>query len=112
MIGRRARPWSNDCAVPNPDRLRCPQCRTRRTDPHAMVLHRLQCKRPLCHCGGFVFDPGGLAHHRPGSPCCDQHPRGPLMQALRGVDDPNEQLQILADWAWDTPGKPMKEWKP
>lgn len=95
----------------NPDRLRCPECRTRRTDPHLMALHRLTCKRPLCRCGGFIFE-GGLAHHRPGSPYCDHHERGPLMQALRGVDDPEAQLQILADWAWDTPGKTMKEFPP
>lgn len=77
--------------------LRCPACRTRRVDPHLMVLHRLHCPRPLCHCGGFWFA------HRPGSgPTCDQHPRGKLNQALRGVTDPDERLTILAEWAWDS----------
>jgi hypothetical protein len=76
-----------------------------RTDKHAMFLHRLQCKRPPCRCGGPAFV-GGLSHHRPGTRYCDQHPRGALDQALRGVTDPDEQLQILADWAVDTPGIP------
>lgn len=87
----------------NHDRLRCPECRTRRTDPHAMVLHRLRCARPMCHCGGPMFI-GGLSKHRPGTRFCIQHPRGSLQVALRGVTDLDEQLQILADWAFDTPG--------
>lgn len=76
-----------------------------------MALHRLTCKRPLCRCGGFIFS-GGLAHHRPGSQFCDQHPRGPLMQALRHAHTPDQRLQTLADWAWDSPGTAMKEWPP
>lgn len=76
-----------------------------------MALHRLQCKRPKCYCGGFIFS-DGLSFHRPGSPYCDHHPRGPLMRALREIEDPEMRLQVLADWAWDTPGRPMKEWPP
>lgn len=67
-----------------------------------MVLHVLQCKRPLCRCGGYLFA------HRPGSPLCSQNRYGDVRQALRGSDDP---LGVIAEWAWDTPGTPMKEWK-
>lgn len=77
----------------NPDRLRCPQCRTRRTSGHAMALHRLKCIRPLCTCEGVPFE-GGLAAHRPGTVGCDQHPMAGLHRAERYGATP-EQLQEI-----------------
>ncbi|MBT9467112.1 hypothetical protein [Hydrogenophaga sp.] len=58
--------------MPNPYRLRCPECRTRRTDSHSMVLHVLACKRPLCHCGGYPYA------HRPGGGECHLNPEAQM----------------------------------
>ena len=57
-----------------------------------MVLHRLHCKRPLCHCEGVPFA-GGLAAHRPGTLGCDHHPFAGLHRAERRGEAP----EILAD---------------
>jgi hypothetical protein len=75
-------------------RLRCPECRTRRTDPALMALHRLHCIRPLCHCEGVPFA-GGLAAHRPGTLGCDLHPLAPLTRAERRGESP-EMLAYIA----------------
>lgn len=64
-----------------------------------MVLHRLVCVRPLCNCGGYHYK------HRPGSPYCILNERGDLRQAMRYVDTIDEQIQVLADWAWDSKSK-------
>lgn len=82
-------------------RLRCPECRTRRTDPHSMVLHRLACKRPLCHCLRVTHP------HRPGSyPLCEQNPMSDVLQALlQGVSD-EEALDIAVEIALTKPGLP------
>lgn len=77
----------------NPNRLRCPECRTRRTDPHAMALHRLKCMRPLCTCEGVPFE-HGLAAHRPGTQGCDQHPFAGLHRAERHGASPAELADI------------------
>lgn len=82
----------------NPDRLRCPRCRTRRTDAHAMVVHRLICpKNVWCHCGGPAFV-DGLSKHRPGTLYCDRHPEGPLHVALRYAVSKEDEEEILRRW--------------
>lgn len=57
---------------------RCPECRTARADPHLLVLHRLKCKRPLCHCltgATYPHRPGGTYH-------CEKHPLSAMFLAL------------------------------
>jgi hypothetical protein len=75
--------------------MRCPECRTRRVDPALMVLHRLHCTRPLCHCEGVPFE-GGLAAHRPGARGCDSHPLAPLTRAERRGESPAWLAYIAA----------------
>lgn len=71
----------------NPNRYRCPQCRTRRTDARAMSDHVARCIRPLCTCEGVPFA-NGLAAHRPGTIGCDHHPFAGLHRAARyGASD-------------------------
>lgn len=66
----------------NPNRLRCPNCRTRRTDPVAMRNHMPVCSKPFCFCEGVPFEKG-LAHHRPGTRGCEKHPLAGLDRAAR-----------------------------
>lgn len=87
----------------NPNRLRCPECRTRRTDPHAMALHRLQCNRPLCFCEGVPFE-GGLGGHRPGTIGCDQHPFAGLHRAARHGATADELERIERRITAEQPG--------
>jgi hypothetical protein len=85
--------------MPNPNRLRCPNCRTRRTDPHAMVLHMLTCKQRDCTCGGYHFK------HRWGSPLCVGNDLSDVRLAAR-QGEPDEVLEeILIDIAFDKPGQ-------
>lgn len=85
--------------MPNPDRLRCPECRTRRTDPRLMVLHRLKCERPLCHCLRVTHP------HRPGSfPLCECNPMSDaLLALLSGVSD-EEAFDIAVEIAFQHQG--------
>jgi hypothetical protein len=76
----------------NPQRLRCPNCRTRRTDPHAMVLHQLRCRQVDCTCGGYHFK------HRQGSPLCVGNPWGDLNAARARGETP----EVLEDIFFDT----------
>lgn len=80
-------------------RLRCPQCRTRRTDAHAMVLHRLQCERPVCECLRVPHP------HRPGSyPLCAHRPMSDVLLAvLQGASD-EQAAEIAAEIAFTQPG--------
>lgn len=79
--------------MPNPNRLRCPQCRTRRTDKHLMVLHELKCKRPLCHCLT-----GATYPHRPGStPHCVGNALSGMFLALAYGATKEEAEEIAMD---------------
>lgn len=84
----------------NPDRFRCPQCRTRRTDAHAMVLHVLACRRPLCHCLRVTHP------HRPGSfPLCEQNPMSDALKASREGATDQEVAEIALEIALTRPGR-------
>lgn len=77
----------------NPDRLRCPNCRTRRTDPHAMAEHVRNCSRETCNCEGVPFE-RGLGTHRKGTRGCQHHPFAGLDRAARHGATPDELAQI------------------
>lgn len=83
--------------------LRCPECRTRRVDPHLMALHRLTCVRPLCSCEGVPFV-RGLGSHRPGTYGCDHHPFAGLHRAERRGESPAELARIEATIRASLPG--------
>jgi hypothetical protein len=89
--------------MPNPNRLRCPECRTRRTDPRAMALHVAQCMRPLCTCEGVPFQ-NGLAHHRKGTRGCTHHPLAGLDRAERHGASPAELADIERRIRAELPG--------
>lgn len=89
--------------MPNPNRLRCPECRTRRTDPRAMADHVAQCKRPLCTCEGVPFE-GGLGVHRPGTIGCIHHPLAGLHRAERHGATPAELADIERRIRAELPG--------
>lgn len=89
--------------MPNPERYRCPQCRTRRTDGRAMVLHMMQCPRPVCDCGGYPFK------HRTGSGYCHANPDSVMRHAVHRTDMPRDALlDMAADHAFHTKGKLAK----
>lgn len=85
--------------MPNPDRFRCPQCRTRRTDGRSFLLHLMQCPRPLCHCGGYHFA------HRPFSGLCYQNPASHVVHASRAGTPDDELADIAIDVALTMPGR-------
>lgn len=89
--------------MPNPNRLRCPVCRTRRTDAHAMFLHQLQCKQDSCDCEGVPFQ-NGLAHHRKGTVGCMHHPFAGLHRAERHGASPAELADIERRIRAELPG--------
>lgn len=90
----------------NPDRYRCPECRTRRTSGLALAAHVAQCPRPVCWCSGYLFP------HRPGSPYCEKNAMAPLRSAIRAGNCTDEELlEIQLDCALLSPGKPMREWR-
>lgn len=68
--------------MPNQNRLRCPNCRTRRTDPIAMREHMLVCAKGFCTCEGVPFE-RGLGTHRKGTRGCVHHPFAGLDRAAR-----------------------------
>lgn len=88
--------------VPNPNRYRCPACRTRRTDWLALLAHCNAHGHGLCTCGGYHFA------HRPGSPCCEKNPMGPLHSAIRA--DSAGLAEIEMDCVWHGAGREMKTW--
>lgn len=91
--------------MPNPDRLRCPECRTRRTDPRSMVMHRLQCNRPLCHCLTGATHP-----HRPGSfRTCACNPLAGMFLALAYGATKEEAEEIALDIVMEQGGVPAVE---
>jgi len=68
-----------------------------------MVLHVLQCGRPLCDCLRVPHP------HRPGSfPLCEHNPESDLLIAERTGASPEQLEDMALDIAWDRPGKPAK----
>lgn len=88
----------------NPDRMRCPECRTRRTDPRAFLLHVMSCERPVCHCGSYTYP------HRPMSGMCTLNPDAQVALAARAGTPPEQLLEVAIDVALHMRGKPMNEW--
>jgi hypothetical protein len=85
-----------------PKRMRCPECGTRRTDPRAMVLHRLKCPRPICHCLT-----GATYPHRPGSTLtCEGNPMSGMHLAVLHGATPEEAADIALEIALAGGGKP------
>lgn len=87
----------------SPDRFRCPQCRTRRTDGRLFLLHVMECTRPLCHCGAYTYP------HRPVSGECYQNPEAQVLHASRAGTPDDELADVAADVAFNMRGKPAKE---
>lgn len=86
--------------MPNPNRLRCPECGTRRTDPRAMVLHRLKCVRPVCDCLRVPHP------HRPGGfPLCEQNPDSDVLLAIAHGATTEEAMDISIEIALTRPGR-------
>lgn len=85
--------------MPNPDRYRCPECRTRRTDPRKMILHAMECMRPLCACGSYPYP------HRLGGGMCTHNPDAQVLLASRAGTPDDELLDVAADVAFNMPGK-------
>lgn len=85
--------------------LRCQICRTRRSSYSLLGAHTVAWQHyGPCKCGGYHHP------HRPGSPCCDQHPLAPLNRAARDGADNLELLDIAVGLAFaGIGGKPMKE---
>lgn len=81
--------------------LRCPECRTRRTDPRLMAFHRIHCKRPLCDCMRVPHP------HRPGSyPLCKADPMSDVRLArMHGASD-EEAADIALEIMLTQPFKP------
>lgn len=88
-----------------PQQLRCPECRTRRTDRRLMTEHRIWCKRPLCHCmTGATFP------HRPGSfKTCTCHPLAGMFLALAYGATDEEAQDIAIEIALSGGGRPAVE---
>lgn len=85
--------------MPNPNRYRCPQCGTRRTDYQLLLKHCADHGHKLCDCGGYHFK------HRPGSPCCKVNPMAPVHQALRDGASVEQAQDIEDDVLWFGKGK-------
>lgn len=90
----------------NPNRFRCPACRTRRTSFIKLIEHCAAKKHTLCTCGGYHFA------HRPGSPTCVENPMSDVHVALRGSGvTEDELLEIEMHCVWEKPGRPFNEWR-
>jgi hypothetical protein len=88
--------------MPNPNRYRCPECRTRRTDPRKMILHVMECMRPLCFCGSYTYP------HRPESGMCANNPDAQVKLASR-AGTPDEDLDdVYFSVVTSMPGKLSK----
>lgn len=87
----------------NPNRYRCPECGTRRTDFTLYVLHCMRCPRKTCDCGAYHYP------HRPGSKCCVHNPLSVLHNAARAGESSDVLQEIAADIGFDHPGTPSKE---
>jgi transcription elongation factor Elf1 len=79
--------------------FRCPDCRTRRVSFTLLIAHQRKSGHKLCKCGGYHYA------HRPNSPYCEKNAWSPLRHARREGATAETQLDIIANIAWDTPGK-------
>lgn len=84
---------------------RCPDCRTRRKSFDLFTRHLRESGHRACNCGGYEWGP-----HRPGSPCCDQHPAAAVHRAARQGATYEECWEIQMALVTETPGRPMREW--
>jgi hypothetical protein len=87
----------------NPNRLRCPNCRTRRTDPRKMAEHVAQCLQDSCSCEGVPFE-RGLGTHRKGTRGCMHHPLAGLDRAARHGASDSELANIERRIRAELPG--------
>jgi hypothetical protein len=83
----------------NSNRYRCPECRTRRTDVRKMILHVMQCIRPLCFCCNYTYP------HRPESGMCSLNPDAQVALARRAGTPEDELLDVAIDVALHMRGK-------
>lgn len=64
-----------------------------------MVLHVMDCIRPLCHCGAYAYPHrymGGLCHHNPDVQ---------VLHASNAGTPDEDLLDVAADVAFNMPGK-------
>lgn len=78
---------------------RCPQCRTGRMSGALMVLHMMDCRRPLCHCMAYKHP------HRPMGGDCHANPDAQVALASRAGTPDAELLDVAADVAFNMRGK-------
>ncbi len=83
----------------NPNRYRCPACRTRRTDWLSLLAHCAKSGHKLCNCGEYEYA------HRPGSPYCKSNVWSELLYAERAGESKDVLLEIAAEIAFDNPGR-------
>lgn len=83
---------------------RCLACRTRRSTYGLLLQHCEVHGHRVCTCGGYLYP------HRPGSPCCDEHPMAPLHRALRAKED-SDLEEIEMDCVWHGAGREMNNWR-
>lgn len=88
----------------NPNRFRCPACRTRRTSFVALVEHCRKHDHKLCGCGGYPYS------HRPHSPYCHQNAQSAALVAWRDGASADETLEISLSIAWEQPGRKCDVW--
>ena len=103
MAGYVGRPG---VAAVNPNRSRCPACRTRRTSFVALIEHCRVHGHKVCGCGGYHYA------HRPGSPYCEQNAMSAVRIAARQEGITADELQeIEVDCAWEKAGRPFTKWR-
>ncbi|MDB5965854.1 MAG: hypothetical protein JWQ72_2354 [Polaromonas sp.] len=78
---------------------RCPQCRTGRMSGALMVLHMMDCPRPMCHCMAYTYP------HRPLSGECFLNPDAQVVHASRAGTPDDELLDVQIDVALSMRGK-------
>lgn len=83
----------------NPNRYRCPACRTRRTDWLTLVAHCASAGHRVCNCGGYHYA------HRPGSPYCTLNVWSDLRHAARAGESGDVLLDLAVDIAFENPGQ-------
>ena len=90
----------------NPNRFRCPACRTRRTSFVELVEHCRVHGHTVCGCGGYHYA------HRPGSPYCEQNAMIAVRIAARQEGITADELrEIAVDCAWEKAGRPFTKWR-
>lgn len=80
-------------------KLRCPGCRTRRATFTSLVNHIAASGHRLCRCGGYHFA------HRPCGGYCHQHEMATARDAARRGAEGEALATLIAEVAFDTPGR-------